>query len=85
MLSHARLLQGASKLFGSVRELSEIFSRVGYASAGAYTYVAAVARILGKSFRESRNASRFHAQARQSAPLPVLNGGGRRIMSIPNL
>ena len=67
------MLQEASKLFSFVGKLSEIFSRVGYASAIAYTYVAAVARILGKSFRESRNASQFHAQARQSAPLPVLN------------
>ena len=66
-------VQGASKLFSFVGKLSEISSRVGYASAGAYTYVAAVARILGKSFRESRNASLFHAQARQSAPLLGLN------------
>ena len=49
------------------------FAKFALASAGAYTYVAAVARIPGKSFRESRNASLFHAQARQSAPLLDLN------------
>ena len=65
----AHLLQEASKQFSFVRRLSEVFSRAGCVSAEACTHVAAVARILGKSFRESRNASLFHAQGRQSAPL----------------
>ena len=48
-------------------------------------HVAAVAHTRGEPTRESRNASLFHAQGRQYAPLLDLDWGGRRIMSIPNL
>ena len=58
VLSHARLLQKASKLFCFVRMLSGIFSRSRYAC-NRPTYVAAVAHIRGMAIRESRNASLF--------------------------